>query len=115
MLIVELSNNKIENSQIMQELYSYLQNEGYTHIELNKEYVENAKADLVTWIALGLTAIATFYPIIKDLQNWARPKKYSISITDGTITTSANNLTLEEFLEVSKKLKKENIKILLKK
>jgi len=115
MIIVQVSENKIENSQMMQELYTFLQQEGHNEIELHKEYVENAKADLVTLITLGFSGVGAFYPILKDVMNWARPKKYSISITDGTTTTSAKDLTLEEFLEVTKKLKKDNIKVLVNK
>ena len=115
MIIVQVSENKIENSQMMQELNNFLQQEGHSETELHKEYVENAKADLATWIGVGLAGVGAFYPILKDVINWARPKKYSISITDGTITTSAKDLTIEEFLEVTKKLKKDNIKVLVNK
>lgn len=110
MIQINISDNKIENSIKMEELSSYLKRKGH-QISLNKELVEDAKADLITWITLGFTAWAALYPTIKDLQDWARPKKYSISISDGNATATVNELTKEEFLKITEKLNKNKTKI----
>ncbi|WP_066402374.1 hypothetical protein [Aliarcobacter cryaerophilus] len=110
MIQINISENQIENSKKMEELSSYLKKKGH-QVSCNRELIEDAKADMITWITLAFTGWAALYPTIKDLQNWVRPKRYTISITDRNVTVTANELTEEEFLEVTKKLNKDKTKI----
>jgi len=110
MIKINISEDEIKNSLIMKELFSYLKIKN-NEIKLHTEYIKGAKADLVTWITLGVTTIAAIYPIVQDIQKWVRPKRYTITITDGNITATANDLKKEEFLQLSEKLNKDKTKI----
>ncbi len=107
---MNISNNPIENALSLQELYNYLQKQGHD-IHPHKEYVKDAKADLVTWLTFGFTAWAAIYPMLKDLNDWSRPKKYTLSLEKDNVIATVNDLTEEEFLYLTEKLDPNNTKL----
>jgi len=107
----DIGTNEVQKSDLLKDLNSYLQQKGHNKLELNKKKIKDAKADLVTWLSLTFAGVAAIYPILQDIQAWIRPRKYSITITDGIITSTANDLTLEEFIEITKELEIERTKI----
>ncbi|NQY52193.1 MAG: hypothetical protein HRT42_01360 [Campylobacteraceae bacterium] len=101
MIKINIFDNEIKDSLATKDLSNYLNQKGHNTI-INRKSIDGAKADLA--ISIAIAALA--YPIVKDLMNWVRPKRYTISITDGNITGSINELTESEFTEIMEKYDK---------
>lgn len=109
MITVNIHDNEIKNSIATKDLSTYLNKKGH-NVTVNTKLVDGAKCELVIGIAIATLAVAT-YPMIKDLQNWIRPKRYSLSMTDGNVIGTINDLTEEEYIKLLEKLNKDITKI----
>lgn len=106
MIKINVFNDELKDSLLTQTLYSYLKSKGHNEIDLQTQSIDGAKADIATMIAIA-SLIVSSYPIIKDLSNWARPKQYSITLNDGKVSATINDLDEKEYLEILNKLNKE--------
>lgn len=105
MIKLNVDKNEVRNSQLTRELYDYLQTKGHSTINVNKKTL-NAKADIILSLTIGSFVMST-YPLIKDLVNWARPRKYTLTITDGNVSQTLNDLSEEQYIKILNKLNKD--------
>ncbi len=105
-MITIKSDNKIENSLRLEELYSHLDSLGY-ELETEKEITNGSKGALiigimVTGVLVGGSALS--YQIIKDIRKYINPRRYSLSMHSGDYTGTVSDLTAEEYKELLDKI-----------